>query len=129
MNYADKMKMLNTEKSKLALRLSRLVQKEKTLNSVAKKFKRAEDEKRKYKLGGLVLAAFSFLEIDDFEDAEMLGALIKIYESNKSKTARMVYKQCGENQLFQNRHSEKQSASAQGFTQSEVENEVVNAVS
>ena len=119
MTYDEKIKMLSLKKEKLSQRLTQLMQKEKTLFSVAKKQRRAEEEKRKYKLGGIVLLALSSCEISDFDDAEILGALIKSFE-NGSATARAIYKKSGEKILFDNRHSEKQSASAQGFTQNEI---------
>ena len=130
MTHAEKLKMLGLKKEKLEQRLTQLIQKEKTLSSVAKKERRAEEEKRKYKLGGLVLLAFSVSDIEDFDDAEMLGALMSCYKNN-NPSVRAIYKKAGEKILFNNRQYEKQSASAQGFTQNEILAEAVshNAVS
>ena len=125
MTHAEKLKMLGLKKNKLEQRLTQLIQKEKTLSSVAKKERRAEEEKRKYKLGGLVILALSVSNIEDFDDAEILGALMTCYKNN-SPTARLIYKRGGEKILFDNRQSEKQSASAQGFTQNEILSEAIN---
>lgn len=125
MTHAEKLNLINMQKEKLEQRLTQLIQKEKTLASVAKKAHRAEEEKRKYKLGGLVLLALSSCKIEKFDDAEILGALIKSFE-NGSATARIAYKKVGEKILYTNRHLEKQSASAQGFTQNEIAREALN---
>ena len=125
MTYTEKLNLINLQKEKLEKRLTQLIHKEKTLTSVAKKANRTEEEKRKYKLGGLVLLALSFCNMEEFNDAEILGSLIKSFENN-SATARAVYKTIGEKKLYENRHLEKQSASAQGFTQAEILSESKN---
>lgn len=119
MTYEEKMQMLALKKEQLEKKMSAILQREKTLLSVAKKAKRAEEDKRKYKLGGLVLLALSSCEVEDFDDAEILGALLKCFE-NKNQQARDFFKNYGEKKLFSARHSVKQSASAQSFTQAEI---------
>lgn len=119
MRYEEKMNLLKLEKEKVALRLKRITEKEKTLKSVARKAARDEDTKRKFVLGGLVFAAMRECEIFEFEDEEILGALIKVYETI-SPTTRAVCKKFGSEILYKNRHKDQQSASAQGFTQVEV---------
>lgn len=119
MDYKDKIKMLDLQKEKLALKLERIAQKEKTLKANLKKSERELEAKRKYKLGGLVYTAFANLGISDFEDDEILGALIKAFESN-SKVQRLAYKRTGEDILLGNRQENIQSAHAQGFSGGEV---------
>lgn len=119
MTYEEKMQALALKKEQLEKKMSAILQREKTLASIAKKAKRAEEDKRKYKLGGLVMLALSSCEVEDFEDEEVLGALIKCFE-NKSPQARAFFKTYGERKLFSARHASQQSASAQSFTQAEI---------
>ena len=128
MDYKKRMALIDLQKEKLTLRLERIAKKERTLKANVKKAERDEIAKRKYRLGGLVFTALSKCSISDFEDTEILGALIKAFEAN-SKVHRLAFLRSGESVLYENRHENIQSAHAQGFTDSEIRAESGEAVS
>jgi len=128
MDYKKRMALIELQKEKLALRLERIAKKERALKANVKKAERDEIAKRKYRLGGLVFTALSKCNISDFEDSEILGALIKSFEAN-SKVHRLAFLRSGESVLIENRQENIQSAHAQGFTESEIKTEAVGAVS
>jgi len=123
MDYAKKIELLNARKDKLQKRLAQISQREKTLASKKRLENRKNENRRKYHLGGIVMTAMYESGIEDFDEAAILGALLKAFEKYDMETL-YAYQSAGEKILHTHRHTDQQSASAQGFTKSEINAEV-----
>ena len=119
MNYSEKMALLEMKKEKLQKRLAQISAREKTLAAKKRAANRTNENRRKYALGGVVILAMEEIGIDVFDEAEIVGALLKAYEKYDLET-HYNYEAAGEKILFSHRHTDQQSASSQGFSKSEI---------
>lgn len=126
MDYQQKMALLEMKKDKLQKRLAQISKREKSLAAKKRLENRKNENRRKYTLGGIVITAMYESGIEDFDDAAILGALLKAFEKYDVETL-YAYQAAGEKILHTNRHTDQQSASAQGFTKSEINVEAAPA--
>ena len=122
MNYQQKLEALNLTKERLQKRLSILAKREKSLASHKRKEARKNLERRKYQLGGVVILAMSECDIYDFDESEILGCLVSVFQSCDLEKL-YTMQTAGEKIFLQHRQSYQQSASAQGFKAVEVAEE------
>lgn len=119
MDYSKKLALLEVKKDKLQKRLAQISAREKTLASKKRLENRKNENRRKYALGGAVVLAMEEIGIDVFDEAEIVGALLKAYEKYDLET-HYKYQDEGEKLLHLHRHTDQQSASSQGFSKSEI---------
>ncbi|MBX9721411.1 MAG: conjugal transfer protein TraD [Candidatus Obscuribacterales bacterium] len=116
--YAQRLNVIEQKRQKLERQLADLERKEKTISACEKAIVRKELARQKYRLGGLILLASEKLG-RSLSDEVLLGALLQIHteqEPDKLKS----WERYGAGLLKTQRQEVKESASAQGFTQSEV---------
>jgi hypothetical protein len=117
-SYAQRLQVIEQKRAKLERQLSDLQKKEKTISSREKEITRKEQERKKYKLGGLIILASEKLG-RELSDEILLGALLQIYNEIDPNKLRS-WERYGAGLLKSQRHEIKESAAAQGFTQSDI---------
>ena len=120
MKMEERRALLNSKRDRLREQLKRLAQRERQLNAKENHQSRKALERARYQLGGIVQVVMAKLEIDDYSQSEIAGALLSAFSDG---SMRSVYAVAGDSMLKASRHENKQSASAQGYTQAEVARE------
>lgn len=116
--YAQRLDVIGQKREKLERQLADLQRKEKVISAREREIKRKELAREKYRLGGLIhLAAEK--QKNTLSDAVLLGGLLHIYSETDVVTIQR-WERYGAGLLKTQRHEVKESAAAQGFTQTEV---------
>ena len=116
--YAQRLDVIGQKRAKLERQLVDLQQKEKTFTAREQEIERKVLARQKYRLGGLILLASQKLG-RTLSDEVLLGALLHVYSEHEPDTLRS-WERFGAGILKTKRHEVKESAAAQGFTQSDV---------
>ena len=119
--YAQRLNVIEQKRTKLERQLADLQRKEKTISAREREIERKELARQKYRLGGLILLAQSKIG-GTLSDEVLLGALLHVYSEHEPDTLRS-WERFGAGILKTQRHEVKESAAAQGFSQSEVRSE------
>jgi len=119
--YAQRLNVIEQKRQKLERQLADLERKEKTISAREREIARKEQARQKYRLGGLILLASEKLG-STLSDEALLGALLQIY-SEKDDYKLKGWERYGAALLKTQRHEIKESAAAQGFTQSDIKAE------
>lgn len=120
-SYAQRLQVIEQKRQKLERMVSDLQRKEKTISAHEKEINRKELARQKYRLGGLIILASEKLG-RELSDEILLGGLLQIYnEQDPSKLH--SWERYGAGLLKTQRHEVKESAAAQGFTQTDVRSE------
>lgn len=119
--YAQRLNIIEQKRTKLERLLADLQRKEKTIFAREREIERKELARKKYRLGGLVMLA-SASQGKTLADETLLGGLLQLF--TETDTARIQrWEKFGAVLLKTQRIEIKESAAAQGFTQSEVRSE------
>lgn len=119
--YAQRLQVIEQKRAKLERQIMELQQKEKTITAREREIERKELARQKYRLGGLIMLA-SGKQNRTLSDEVLLGGLLQILaETDPAKIER--WERFGSALLKSQRQALKESASAQGFTQSEAMSE------
>ncbi len=117
-SYAQRLDVIGQKREKLERRLAELQRKEKTITARERETQRKELARQKYHLGGLVLLAAD-KQGSSMNDEALLGALLQVFAEGNAETIQR-WERYGATLLKKQRHEVKESAAAQGFTQSEI---------
>lgn len=119
--YAQRLNVIEQKRGKLERQLADLERKQKAISAREREIVRKELAREKYRLGGLVILARDKLG-NGLSDEILLGALLQVH--NETDTERLKsWERYGAGLLKTQRHAVKESAAAQGFTQSEIKGE------
>lgn len=118
---ATKIERLQSRREKLEQELTAIKQQQKTCEAKKKANDRKERNRRAFRLGGLVLLAFE-TKGKEMSDASLLGALLQVLANATPERIRVCEKY-GEALLKSQRKEIRESASAQGYSQKEVQRE------
>jgi len=122
--YAQRLDVIGQKRKKLERQLADLQQKEKAISASEREIERKKLAREKYRLGGLIILAAE-KQNRTLSDAALLGGLLQVYtESDDVNLQR--WERYGAGLLKTQRHEVKESASAQGYKQAEVRNEIAN---
>jgi len=119
--YAKRLDVIGQKRAKLERQLAELQRKEKSITASEREIGRKELARQKYRLGGLILLAQAKIG-STLSDETLLGALLQIYNEKEPDKLRS-WERYGAGLLKNQRHEVKESASAQGYTQTEVREE------
>lgn len=120
-SYAQRLDVIAQKREKLERKLADLQQKEKTISAREREIARKEQARQKYRLGGLIVLA-SEKQGRTLSDEILLGGLLQILsETEPGKLER--WERFGAALLKRQRQEVKESAAAQGFTQTDVRDE------
>ena len=121
MKMEERRALLNNKRDRLREKLKNLAQRERQLNAKENYQSRKALERARYQLGGIVQAVMAKLEVGDYSQSEIAGALLSAFSDGSMLS---VYAVAGDSLLKVSRLENMQSASAQGFTQAEVAREI-----
>ncbi len=116
-SYAQRLNVIEQKREKLERQLADLQRKQKAISAREREIERKELAREKYRLGGLVILAREKLG-NMLSDEILLGALLQIHNEKEADKLK-GWERYGAGLLKTQRHEIKESASAQGFTQSE----------
>jgi hypothetical protein len=119
--YAQRLGVIEQKRAKLERKLADLQRTEKTITAREREIERKELARQKYRLGGLILLAQSKIG-GTLSDEALLGALLQIYNEQEPDKLRS-WERYGAGLLKTQRSEVKESASAQGYSQTAVESE------
>lgn len=120
-SYAQRLNVIEQKREKLERQLADLQRKQKAISAREREIERKEQAREKYRLGGLVILAREKLG-NVLSDEALLGALLQIHNEKEADKLKS-WERYGAGLLKTQRHEVKESAAAQGFTQTALSDE------
>jgi hypothetical protein len=122
-SYAKRLEVIEQKRQKLERQLAELNQQGKEISAREREIQRKELNRKKYRWGGLVELAEQ-KQNRTLSDEVLLGALLQIM-TIKDPATLARWEKTGSGLLQSQRQTIKESASAQGYTQTAVQSETV----